>query len=587
MAIIEIAQIKIRTGVESDVPRLASGEFGWAQDTEHLYLGKRIVDGAVNNNNSRILTEVDLDNIFSLLGAASTTTLVAIYNYRDGILPDSKPRLLQSKLDDLVSLSDFGVVAGAVDTDITLSLAAAINDIFGNLALSPLQQQDARRNLLIPAGNYVVSSNIELPPFTSLSGAGSGLTTITLVGSNVSMFSTIDANGIGRHMKLANPGDSTDIAMTGGLTAMSTGEDRARNVRINGMTLAYSTLTTYSTETSLISLDNVLDAHISDIKFKSVTTGTTYGLGASGIGISMSGTGGGLGSGDVNLCENIQVIDCTFDSLYQGISSTGTVIRPLINNNIFSNLQQGIFFGPGDEVSGPSNGVIDSNRFENIVDEALFVADQHSNSPPADARLSAYQYVTDQYSDSRSNHITSHNFFIQVANGTGLDDYVTSSTKSVIVFETQGNKSVDNYFHRQTVANNSTDGSFYFNPLITGSTTIDDSATQVITVSADTGNVQVMKIALTGLDQTIIINYQLSNAGLSRKGELVVNIAPDGYSNITDTYNFIEDTAIFSSEITFNTSDQFALDKNYVILNCNNGSVDMDAVLEFQTNIML
>ena len=41
MAVIEIAKIQVRRGQENQtgIPVLDSGEFGWASDTEHLYIG--------------------------------------------------------------------------------------------------------------------------------------------------------------------------------------------------------------------------------------------------------------------------------------------------------------------------------------------------------------------------------------------------------------------------------------------------------------------------------------------------------------------------------------------------------------------
>ena len=87
MPVIEIAKIQIRRGQEgvTGVPQLDPGEFGWAEDTQNLYLGKRISEGANSDENARILTDKDLNNIFSLFdkrlsgSAASTST----YRYRD------------------------------------------------------------------------------------------------------------------------------------------------------------------------------------------------------------------------------------------------------------------------------------------------------------------------------------------------------------------------------------------------------------------------------------------------------------------------------------------------------------------------
>lgn len=572
MAIVEIAKIRVRRGQENitTVPRLDSGEFGWAQDTEHLYIGKRTDEGAINNDNSRILTENDLNNIFTLLGAASTTTLVAVYNYRDGILPDTQSRLLQSKLDDQVNLSDFGVIPGAIDGDITLQLKNAVKDLFGNTALDAVGKKDARRKLSIPAGSYIVTEHIELPPYTTLVGEGSELTTIKLVNTltnvGATIFSTVDAKGIGATVRLVNPGNPTDLSTTGGLSAMSTGLDRARNVHIQGMTLEYSTLTTYSTTTSLISFDNVLDATVVDCVFKTTTTGSTYGIGGAGIGIVIRGTGGGLGSGDVNLCENVQVLNCKFDGLHQGITSTGTVIRPVIERNIFSNLDQGIVFGAADSATGPSNGLIDNNRFENIVNEAIYVGANPDNI--------------------RSNHLSSNNFFIQSGNGIGLADYITTGEKSVIVFNAAGNKSVNDYFHRRTVANDNPGSAFYYNPLIQGSTTIDDGSTYTKLV-AIAANAPVATFGLTGTDQAITVRYQLTNAGLSRKGELLINIAPDGYTTISDTYNFTSYPSIADGAISFNMSEDYAQSNNCVILNCSNESATIAVTLEYQINIVV
>jgi hypothetical protein len=67
MAILEVARIQIRRGqeIQNKVPKLEPGEFAWAQDTENLYIGKRIAEGAADDENTRILTEKDFqrDNL--------------------------------------------------------------------------------------------------------------------------------------------------------------------------------------------------------------------------------------------------------------------------------------------------------------------------------------------------------------------------------------------------------------------------------------------------------------------------------------------------------------------------------------------
>ena len=68
MAIVSISRIQIRRGKKnagSGLPQLAGGEFGWAVDSQELYLGNGSVsEGAPNVGNTKVLTEHD--NLFQL-----------------------------------------------------------------------------------------------------------------------------------------------------------------------------------------------------------------------------------------------------------------------------------------------------------------------------------------------------------------------------------------------------------------------------------------------------------------------------------------------------------------------------------------
>jgi hypothetical protein len=519
MAVIEIAKIRVRRGQENQtgVPQLDSGEFGWAQDTEHLYIGKRIAEGAVDDQNTRILTTNDLDNIFSLLGSASTATVNTIYQYREAvsyISTASQPRILQSKLDDNVSLADFGVVPSSTATDITYEFRQAVDTLFKNSTYGSFNRSDARRKLSIPAGNYYLSNVIELPPYTSIVGEGAGLTKLTLLNNNSNMFKTIDADG--------NDFETDN---------MQSGAKRAREVYLAGMTLEYNNTSTSSY--ALLALDNVLNATVEDVTFRTgfnSTSTTTYGLVNWGIGIQLRGTGGGLGSGDTNLCENIQVDRCTFDSLYRGVQGTGTVIRTVMSNNIFSNLMQGVALYSTDTLPGPMNAHISQNRFENVVQEGIYIGENPNRY--------------------RTNHVSDNNFFIQVGNGLGLDDFTTSEQYPVIYFGSQGNKSENDYFQRKTLGSTNTDASFYFNPLVMGSVYIKDSAMSTASLAVSTVDIPLVQIPITGKDQMVTMNYQLSNPSLSRKGTLLINISPDGYSAITDTYSYTETLGVEVSGVS-------------------------------------
>ena len=151
MAIIEVAKIQVRRGRENvtGVPQLDAGEFGWAEDTQHLYIGKRISEGAINDDNTRILTESDLENIFELInfsGQGVSVASTASYRYRD-ILPynefASTTTTIARKLDQFASLSDFSDFTPS--GDITQALRLAVRELYANSYLGTSTIETASR----------------------------------------------------------------------------------------------------------------------------------------------------------------------------------------------------------------------------------------------------------------------------------------------------------------------------------------------------------------------------------------------------------------------------------------------------------
>lgn len=101
MAVVSISRIQQRRGRAQSgtgLPQLASGELGWAIDTQELYIGNGAVsEGAPAVGNTRILTEIDLDkfnsssNLFNLLsyvykasGSISSYTISNGSGYANG-----------------------------------------------------------------------------------------------------------------------------------------------------------------------------------------------------------------------------------------------------------------------------------------------------------------------------------------------------------------------------------------------------------------------------------------------------------------------------------------------------------------------
>jgi len=616
MPVIEIAKIQVRRGQENQtgMPQLDSGEFGWAEDTEHLYIGKRIVDGAVDNNNTRILTENDLVNIFGLIAPGSAVASTSTYKYRDNLPQgyiNSTVTSMATKLDDSANLTDWGLKPSTTATDIYSYLNTAVQDLFNNQYIP-----DAKRQLRIPAGNYYVSNVVYLPPNTNLVGEGKGLTTLILTNTSTNLFQTIDSQG---HLY----GNMPNSKVT-----------QPKNIHIEGMSLKFNTGTTCTN--TLLSLDNVYNAEVIDVGFGALTasaqtyetfvidanasngsgpnvfvvdtavypefiglnvasgvyyvtgnityankfakitalTGTasslytfattsTFGsmdfsVGGEGFsllqyngwgkGVEARGQYGGYTSDAAKLCANIQIRDCEFSNLNTCVESTGSTSRILIENNVIGHSIKGVDFYYDNNVSdaniniGPTNGIITRNRFESIVQEAIHVGVNPSNYP--------------------SSHISSYNYFNQCSNGLRItDNNVTTTTYSIINFESIGNRTDNDYFNRRMMANvalagtpvNIYDPTFYYNPLAKGSTSIIDNS--AITVPAPINTLtNIVSFPFNNQSQYIEFKYSMTSSVLNRKGIVTLNLTAAGGTSISDTYTYTEQQSSYDA-----TTDNMAI----------------------------
>lgn len=507
MAVIEIARIQVRRGQElqTGIPQLEPGEFGWAQDTENLYIGKRISEGASDDENTRILTENDL-NYFKVLALNNTSTAASSYRYRENILASTTTTSVQVKLDSLnPSLVDFGVTASTgTYVQIDSELQNAINDLFVNV--DPAVRQDRRRILEIPAGLFYLSNTVTLPPYTKLVGAGPGLTKILYTNSTTAMMKTVDIAG--------NTFETGNMYLTTG---------SCRDIVIEGITFSFSNSLTSAL--TLLSIDNVKKATVKDCvfqtEFNSEST-TTYGIVTQGVGIHIRGQGD-VGS---EKCRDVVIENCEFNGLLTGVLATGTVLTPSINNSIFSNLNRGIEFNTSDTLHGPLNGYISYNRFQDILQEGIYVGVNPNGK--------------------NSSTLSTQNYFSRVG-GLSLNEFTTSSSvTSVISYFSAGNKSVDDYFARRAYVESLNNfNNFYYNPFVRGTTTIADSAVYTKTViaahsGAQSTNTFITYVPLNDSTQMVTINYQLASTNQSRSGSIRANIDSNGNTSITDTYNYVE-----------------------------------------------
>lgn len=508
MAIIEIAKIQIRRGQQNITgePTLSPGEFGWAQDTENLWIGKRVNEGAPDDNNTRILTEND----FTALIALTTASGNSYYQY-EGIVPgtsgpfqDTIPRNIKSKLDDSVSFLDFYSIN--TSTSAHASLQNAVNALYLGNASTTTNATFARQALRIPAGYYNIDQPVLIPPYTTIIGDGADKTIlVSTQGLSVFQFCGLDSSG------------AVVTIETGIYNAAS------QNVYIDGITFEYSsTLTTLTQSFSpLLKADAAEDSYIGNCKFKGLyTVGDSVNDNYAGIEIRSDGL--------AIISQDLIIENSTFDSLATGIMSSYDIADTLIVNNRFKDLKRGILHsvltGTVETASlGPMRSRITNNRFENILQEAFFVGDVYGTN-------------------ILTNHVSAFNTYRDI----GLTSTGTFTT-AVINYKTLGNVSTGDYFDRYDEVR--ADRNSYFSTsswLISGSSYIDNEQVYKSSlVASSTTTFAILPFAYPTTKGRIDYNIAMTN--FAREGYFIVNasnITSGASALVTDSYNYTGDNPV-------------------------------------------
>jgi hypothetical protein len=618
MAVIEIAKMQVRRGQENQtgMPQLDSGEFGWAEDTEHLYIGKRIVDGAVDDNNTRILTENDLANIFSLVAPGSAVASTSTYKYRDN-LPNgyinSVVTSIGTALDNSANLTDWGIVPSTTATDIYSYLNTAVQDLFNNQYIP-----DAKRQLRIPAGNYYVSDVVYLPPYTSIVGEGRGLTNLILTNSSTNLFQTIDSNG-------NVYGSMPNSKVT-----------QPKNITLQGMTLLFNTGTVSGK--TLLSLDNVYDAKIVDMGFGSLTPSSqvyetlvisSNASEGSSINTFVVDTGAYPEFASIDVTTGVYYV--TGSGVYANkfaqlvSSSNSNTTYTFITTSSFGTMdfstQDETFtllqyngWGVGVEARGQYGGymsdaaklcanvqiidcefgnlhtciestgttsriLVENNVLQNSIHGVVFkyddsVSDSHITLGPTNGIIKHNRFESivkeavlvgpnpDATSIYPTSHVTSQNYFDQCGNDLYISDSnITTSAYAVISFNSLGNRTENDFFNRRMMANDALQSNglvyktpaFYYNPLATGSVAITDDSTISVLAPASTMT-NICSFPINGQDQYIEVTYQMTGTNVTRKGAISLNVQADGTTNLTDNYYFTEEMVSYNDNTDGMTS---------------------------------
>ena len=342
MAVVQISKIQVRRGKKnvSGIPQLASGELGWAVDTQELYIGNGAVsEGAPAVGNTKILTEND-----SLIDFA----LEYQYKKNDNSIQTgpsvSQPvrRTMQAKIDERVSVKDFGAI-GDGQADDTLAIQRAIDQLFKNP--SNISLISSRVTLMFEPGIYKIVQSLKLPPNARIMGAGKDRTIIR----QVETFPVISLD------KIATTGDP-DI--------------RTINVQIESMTLE-------TTKTSDgIFLKNVHDSVFKDLKLKGNWI-LTAPISSAGVNIQSSS--------DITASRENIFDACEIHQFGYGVLSEYNIHDNVFDKMIFKNLGKGINFGVSVSSSavqeiGPHRNKISNSAFLDIKEHGVNILKGYGNS---------------------------------------------------------------------------------------------------------------------------------------------------------------------------------------------------------------
>lgn len=494
MAIIQISKIQQRRGqtAQTNFPQLSSGEFGWSIDQQELYIGNGAVgEGAPAIGNTKIITEHDT-NFFLLADNG--------YTYGNQTVTDAIYRSVQNKLDDIVSLNDFGDVNTVTNHTTIIQNAITYAANIG-------------KPLYFPEGSYNITATIYIPPLAELRGAGSEKTVITNV-STASTFQTLDGNN--------QSFNDAGFALS----------DRPRNVRINGFTF----VSTVTNSAPVMQLDCLMNSLIEDCDFLGDSPASTQ-----ATAVNLRDTA----PYPANLTDNVTIKNCLFYNLASAITSNYDIANITITENKFKRLDRGIVLG---EIStglapqqyGPRHIQINSNTFSNINRQAI---------------------VSGSTSTTVISDINSvNNYYYDVGNNQ-LGDSPTTQATEIIKFSSFGNYSEGDTFDRLTVINAST---FYLSdtnaavvvrPLVAGPVALKSKTPIVYTVPrSNFSRIEMFGYPRNaGVGQSISINYTLTktNNGVNRQG--VLDIMVNGtVATVKDnfTYTGVNDGGInFFAEV--------------------------------------
>ena len=530
MPIVQISRIQHRRGKRTDLPQLAAGELGWVVDEQRLFIGNgTVADGAPAVGNTEIVT------------AGSSAFTTALNHTYQGYLGASTPvttsqaRTLGQRLDEYVSVKDFGATGDDSTADIT-AIQNAIDEIYKD---TDKDDTRSRRVLFFPAGTYRINAALKIPPYAHLVGEGPDKTIIRNSGNNAVMVMQDDEGNVG-----ANIGNS--------------GATTPTQIQISNMTIrntvAYGGL----------SLDRVSKGYFNNVKFQgSYASGGADASNSKGITVTNSNASYSTTNIVFNQCQFTKfarLVDISYDS---------TNLR--FNDCDFSTAYYGALIGAemDGSTAGLSNGPRDvhftGSSWSDIGQQAIYV------KPTAGA---------DDGVGPRN--IISHGNWYASTVANNFEGIGSVNELPVIQYDEDECSSIMDFFERSDLRR--TDGSSELNaaPEIQG-IGIQTKAIKSQTLANNTSTATTINEYPAFAGKGLKVVYKIVRGTLDRTGEMVISTSTNGVS-FDDTYT--ESGTDCGVELTATQKTDGSSVTNTVALKFTTTNLGTDATIDYQTTII-
>ena len=531
MPIVQISRIQHRRGKRTDLPQLAAGEIGWVIDEQRLFIGNGTVsDGAPAVGNTEIVTS----------GSSAFTTALS-HTYK-GYLGDSTPvttstsRTLQQRLDEYVSVKDFGAKGDDSTADVT-AIQNAIDEIYID---TDKDDTRSRRILFFPAGTYRINTALKIPPFAHLVGEGPDKTIIKNSGNNAVVVMQDDEGNVG-----SNIGNSSATTPT--------------QVQISNMTLRTSVA--YGG----ISLDRVTNAYFNNLKLQgSYASGGSDSATSKGVTVTNSTA--------THTTSNIVFNQCQFTKFARLVDLSFNCTNVKFHACDFKTAFYGALIGA--EMDGSTTGLDDGPR------DIQFTSSSWSDIGQQAILVSPATGTTD---DAGPRHIVSHANFYAKTVGNNFEGVGSIREVPVIQFDNDECSSVQDFFERTDLRRS--DGSSELNaaPEVQGigvttklikSQTLPDNTSSATTIN------EFPALSSKG----IVIKYKITRGTLDRTGEFVISCSTNAVG-FDDT--FTESGADVGVTLTAVLDDKDSTSGNETVaFKFTTTSTGTAATIDYQTTII-